>query len=254
VDCLTKLRVDPEGKFEKLILHSIVRARTDPRDLVYSILGLITSGPRIQPNYQKTVLEVFRDATFHAINDRRDLEILWTVHHATEEDIKPCDWPSWVPRWIERPPMLVGSRNRRFCAYKPDVFHKPVLLGDSWSLQIEGQSLASIASMISLGPVDREERLKYQGSGAFIEQIWTAWCTANGSSAVQERYPELIKAFIFTLLCGLPYVWDSTRHPWELCYEAFAAWWTHRLLQYLISEDFPHDPVVTSLSALVWQD
>ena len=163
---LITLRFFPESKFKELIVQSTIRTQTDPRDRVYSILGLVESGPRIQPNYQKTVLEVYRDATLQAINNQRDLEILCTVYHAPEEDMKPYDWPSWVPRWIERPLPPIGSSNRYFCAYKPDIFYEPVLLGDASTLQIEGQLLASVASVISLGPVDREERLQCQGSGA----------------------------------------------------------------------------------------
>ena len=66
---------------------------------------------------------------------------------------------------------------------------------------------------------------------------------SNRKLCCQPKISELIGPFIFTLLCGLPYSWDPKREPWELCYEGFSAWWTRRLVEYVISEDFPHDPV-----------
>jgi hypothetical protein len=72
---------------------------TDPRDRIYGKLGLHAfsrSGMRIEPDYDKTVKEVYRDFAVLGMNHYANLEIL---SFAGLKDRMRHDVPSWVPQW-----------------------------------------------------------------------------------------------------------------------------------------------------------
>ncbi|KAJ1323935.1 HET domain-containing protein [Microdochium nivale] len=67
---------------------------TDERDAIYGVLGLLTV-PRgkglLEPNYDKPVLEVYRDAVEAALHQFENTDVLLYV--------KEGRIPSWVPSW-----------------------------------------------------------------------------------------------------------------------------------------------------------
>ncbi|KAI1174370.1 hypothetical protein F4777DRAFT_580057 [Nemania sp. FL0916] len=92
---------------------------SDPRDHVYAFLGhpaarrhyayrpeqkinylkLVEDGEDtlVQPDYNKTVDEVFLETAIALFNQQHDMRVLGAVRH-TEESLAR-DYPSWVPRW-----------------------------------------------------------------------------------------------------------------------------------------------------------
>ena len=71
---------------------------TDLRDRIYAVRGLLTGGIQeaIEPDYTKSVVDVYRDAVLAYINHTGNLDILGE-----------CQWsdqwnPSWVPNWSFR--------------------------------------------------------------------------------------------------------------------------------------------------------
>ena len=78
---------------------------SDPRDQIFGLLGLATFSsnnssyvpPLLTPDYEKSVEEVFRDATLFVIDDLKGLWLFSEVwHRETDNDSR---FPSWVPRW-----------------------------------------------------------------------------------------------------------------------------------------------------------
>jgi hypothetical protein len=72
------------------------RKASDPRDLVYAILGLVESKDKIDPDYTLPVRPVFARAAFHIIREDESLRIL--TFNDLGRDGK-LGLPSWVPDW-----------------------------------------------------------------------------------------------------------------------------------------------------------
>ena len=82
------------------------RKTTDSRDHVYGLLGLCQrfrlgqSLPKlILPNYQKSLVEVWRDATRFGIEECQSLSYLALVALKPFNAMPDISLPSWVPQW-----------------------------------------------------------------------------------------------------------------------------------------------------------
>ncbi|KAB5515502.1 heterokaryon incompatibility protein-domain-containing protein [Coniochaeta sp. 2T2.1] len=95
--------------FESLLTTFRGRLAGDARDKVFALLGISTlasnaedgeqESPLLQPNYDKSVMEVYRDATRGLIeSDSRFHGALAILKHAVPRSAEP-GWPSWVPDW-----------------------------------------------------------------------------------------------------------------------------------------------------------
>ncbi|KAN0102169.1 Heterokaryon incompatibility protein (HET) domain containing protein [Hyaloscypha variabilis] len=80
----------------------------DPLDLVYSLLGVASDISEIEPDYTKSVQEVFAAITRHIMTTTQSLSILTEVNTKKFDD----SFPSWVPDWRERKLETAFSRLR----------------------------------------------------------------------------------------------------------------------------------------------
>lgn len=69
---------------------------SDPRDKVYSLFRLIREDPRLQPDYKRSVHDLYRDVVIAMIDYSGTLEIL--SHHNAGSNGIP-DMPTWCPDW-----------------------------------------------------------------------------------------------------------------------------------------------------------
>ena len=96
-----RLRLSP-------LLRKLQRFKThDPRDHVYGVLGLYKQhsgikllSPLLEPDYNKSLEHVLRDAARFCMTEQNDLEPLNKVAHWIEGTNEQT--PSWVPRWDRR--------------------------------------------------------------------------------------------------------------------------------------------------------
>lgn len=75
---------------------------SDPRDKVYALLSFLPVcrlRPLIQPDYSKSIAEIFEETTVKVFNYCQTLGLLSEIEHDCAIDE---DWPSWVPRWDHR--------------------------------------------------------------------------------------------------------------------------------------------------------
>ena len=80
---------------------------TDPRDKVYSMLGILGSmGQRayqdLVPDYSKDVFEVYRDFVKCIVTDTKSLDILcldWAPSNHMKTEAGVSELPSWIPDW-----------------------------------------------------------------------------------------------------------------------------------------------------------
>ncbi|WKT41465.1 Heterokaryon incompatibility [Fusarium oxysporum f. sp. vasinfectum] len=85
--------------FKKLVLDARHSKATDPRDKIFSLLGLAHPGYNITPNYSKsnTLSHVLIDTAVKVILFEGDLSIL--LHALQLAKAPSCQLPSWVPDW-----------------------------------------------------------------------------------------------------------------------------------------------------------
>ncbi|KAK4457256.1 heterokaryon incompatibility protein-domain-containing protein [Cladorrhinum samala] len=82
---------------------------TDARDRIFALLGMSFAGNDpdrellIQPNYSQDLSGVYTAATRRILQQDQHLRVLSAVQHGPELDDLDSGYPSWVPRWNEKP-------------------------------------------------------------------------------------------------------------------------------------------------------
>ena len=76
---------------------------SDPRDYIYAFLGhplaAMESGLLIEPDYGKSLVDVYTDAALDLLQHPREGPgVLTSVAHATPDEMEGREFPSWVPR------------------------------------------------------------------------------------------------------------------------------------------------------------
>ncbi|KAI8932021.1 hypothetical protein NX059_010915 [Plenodomus lindquistii] len=88
--------VEPKSlPFANLLALSRISGCQDPKDKVYSLLGLVNrSAFRMTPDYGKPVAEIYSYATRYWINETRSLNCLsWVLN---ETSFRKSEFPSWI--------------------------------------------------------------------------------------------------------------------------------------------------------------
>jgi Heterokaryon incompatibility protein (HET) len=131
----------PSYKWDLLNLLNTFRSRlaTEPKDKLYALLGLSANNedPLLQPDYSKSMMEIFRDATIAVINGPLkfdgNLDVLrWAVPHSDEPG-----WPSWVADWRITDISDVGIPLTGFRASYPAKY-RPLQSPNANTLRVEG--------------------------------------------------------------------------------------------------------------------
>lgn len=98
----------PLGSLLTLLAETRRFKATDPRDKIFSLLGISNEGSNVdfqrdnnlQPSYRKDVVEVYRDlARFYIAKEPQELDVLSHVQHTN--DLTGGSFPSWVPKWFQ---------------------------------------------------------------------------------------------------------------------------------------------------------
>lgn len=93
VSTMTELTRNPKNWLAMLYLASTYSC-LDPRDVIYGLRGIMEfshGGHLLDPDYSKTILEVYRDSCEAALLNFRNTDVL--KHASGVHD------PSWIPQW-----------------------------------------------------------------------------------------------------------------------------------------------------------
>lgn len=96
-----------------LLWHVLPLHSSDPRDKIYSILGLIDTEElqtlNIRPDYTISVEDCYRTATLAIMSSTKNLDVLLT----DRASVSAYNLPSWVPDWsaIDRPTAVALIRD-----------------------------------------------------------------------------------------------------------------------------------------------
>lgn len=80
---------------------------TDPKDAVFSVLGLVKRNEKtndsfqglFKADYRRSLSDILASATKYAIIETQTLDVLRFVRPRLNEDVETSQIPSWVPRW-----------------------------------------------------------------------------------------------------------------------------------------------------------
>lgn len=136
---------------------------SDPRDKIYSILGMLADEARqnyaIVPNYARsnTIVKVYVATAIAILQVECDLSLLVNIRGLESENGSP----SWVPDWSQPQARTLGNLSFSF---KAGIDHRvqAEVLGDGLELKLHGSFIGAVEA---IGPVDSEDAL----------EVLTAW-------------------------------------------------------------------------------
>lgn len=201
----------------------------DPRDRIYAFMGLPLdpsekSGLHLQPDYERTVTEVYVDFAQNYIKASGNLDLLHYVQHTNESVESGC--PSWVPRWdIHLSPTINQPLEERLLP--TDV----ILTNTGCEATKVAQSNLRVRAVLYDEICFDSPMLKYESTSmAIIADIW------RGISEIGLRIPGPIPlaldVYIQTLVKGFHgdvKVWAQHKKAYKLAIS--------RLAQGVISEE-----------------
>lgn len=196
---------------------------SDPKDKVYSLFRLIAEDPRLQPDYSRSVKDLYKDVVRALIDSTGTLDVL--SHHNSGNTQTPSTMPTWCPDWtVLRGSHYLMQRNQYFAAGNTTAH--AVIQGDT--LTVKGRALDRIA-LIS-------KRIKYndfknrRARQATIQRLWRLASTKKDSDFSNYQMPDVPAAFPETLVSlrnrekgpegSKPHVLDS-----GTVQEMWNAWW-----------------------------
>ena len=192
---------------------------TDPRDQVFALFGISRECQHastrhlagFQPNYSKTVVEVYTDFTRAVIEATGNLDILSAVNTFQYDRQRRQGMPSWVPELdqhfnLRRSLSFLGLKGYRTTHGIPKNIE---VSGSPNQLLVRGAVIDSIHISEADKPVLQVRRrnehaarqLFYKSSGDGLSHLW--------HDVQQQQYKyrlpnnqDLLEAFILTLTCG----------------------------------------------------
>ncbi|KIN03036.1 hypothetical protein OIDMADRAFT_144134 [Oidiodendron maius Zn] len=171
---------------------------TDQRDKVYALLSfppLCKLQPPIQPDYSKSVAEVFEEATVRIFTSCQNLSLLSSLEHdcAINEE-----WPSWVPRWdrSRTTQILHNYASGRAQLSLPRIKYRPKVL-TSEGIRI---SRFSWCGVVIGGEVDKAADNKFKMDP--LKQPFQEWLSKYLPKITHSTNPLLL-SIAMTLTVGL---------------------------------------------------
>lgn len=133
------LRLQRKSLEDLTILELLQRFRrsecSNPRDKVYSLLGLANSAssPRITPDYKKPVFDVYLDIMKHNLDGPHpNLDFLGyamkldTPRRPLSAEVSCTTWPTWLPNWDD--PLQIKPFPKMLYRFTPNTKRSLMLL------------------------------------------------------------------------------------------------------------------------------
>ena len=187
-----------------LELISLYRERKckDPRDKIYSLLGLASSGVHarlVDPDYNKSTQEVFEDATVELLQRTGGLQVLSLIFPVASPGDEMKGLPSWAPNWtaegthenfrdlhvrLERVVMYAASRELVHSPIKgmykgngqlhvqAHIIGTILTLGEARESALGPREIAVLKSWHNLANVDANKNRAYPSSTGSEQQIF----------------------------------------------------------------------------------
>lgn len=175
-----------------------IRKATDPRDIVYGLLGLqdcTLVGRILEPDYSKSTAEVYIDVVMAAVNDGSGLRILSNVQHEDSYRQKG-DLPSWVPYWPRQRSVSFLDRQTWYAGGQQAA---EVSFPSRWEMAAGGIVFEEIVSVSDIHPTSLDE---YGSLHPFLDLMLALWSEVNTSNKSGEPSRLSFEALCRTLTGG----------------------------------------------------
>ena len=149
-----RLSATARENWTKTLLYTLIRSRgfkaTDPRDKLYSLLGLVQDSigdkPRLNPIYGDQALsKTYTDAAIQILEDSDDLLLLSCVEGEKFQLKTTEPLPSWVPDWsCEMPLGLRVTGYKRYSA-SGSITQRPKVDTSARTLTLKGINLDDVS-------------------------------------------------------------------------------------------------------------
>lgn len=198
-------------------LHGLLRLgagreATERRDRVFALLGLLREEERgcVGVDYGKAVEVVFAEAARAVVRKEGGLEVLANAF-AYDGDEDAGEWPSWVPDWEASgvTPVSILAEARGFDAAGERGLKLATddgVVGEELVLKIEGVRCGVVKHMSSVA-FDPDNQPVYEDH--VLDQFGDAWTLVLQHARTPYEGEPLIKALLWTMLCGARVLFDS---------------------------------------------
>jgi len=188
---------------------------SDPRDRIYSLLGLCFRREELPtllvPDYEKPARNVHRDAARYLLElpgSSSGLRTLQEVHHTEEPATSTAARPSWVPFWVHQDsgsgwsaPDLVATF-QRYTAHSAHndtmVDIRPAMLEDLDVLELSGLFIDTI---VDASEIFQYEDLAEDDNGVKVRQLVDRVVELLG---VDHKCPDALWEVAVFLFAGTP--------------------------------------------------
>jgi hypothetical protein len=179
----------PNKQLRSLIEQTRSCQCSDPRDRIYALLALSNTPLLLEPDYSKSILEIYRQVVVEHVMRGRDMNIL-----SSWESPSSTDWPTWVPNWT------VPSQ-----CWQP--FSGLYAAGDTYpgiqkpfshdELEVEGVLIGLVADVISL---DTSNKLRGGFNVNLLEKVQQIARDGYGWNIPENRRKDI--SVLCRILCG----------------------------------------------------
>ncbi|KAF2165746.1 hypothetical protein M409DRAFT_24034 [Zasmidium cellare ATCC 36951] len=195
---------------EALLTQAFRFQSTNTLDKVYGLLGMVRPGCDVEPivpDYNKSLKEVYAEATWYAIQEELSLDLLNNITPRRDEPHKNIStandpWPSWVPRYdlnIDKSDRAANSTGTNASNdFEAIVSLDPEL---PFVLQAHGVSLGRIETMRKASPDVLRTNI-YEDHGPMYRHFSYLWDPLFVESKNTTWSPSLIKNIASSLVCG----------------------------------------------------
>ncbi|KAH8879759.1 HET-domain-containing protein [Thozetella sp. PMI_491] len=150
-----KIRPTYRWALEELLQTFRCREASDPRDKVFALVGISElhrelDDPLLQPSYEKSVMEVYRDCWRAFLGHHWDISTPLTKLMMAIPASEEPGWPSWVPDWRVAPWLPRDCMGKVLPSmqfgegFQNKYIHVPLEPGRDSELFVEGHVLGKI--------------------------------------------------------------------------------------------------------------
>ena len=179
------------------LLELIVRFRksrsSDPRDKIYSLLGLANDiDQTLTPDYSKSVNDVYLDYAYHLVQTGNAMEML--IHAGVAQDRERTEvassLPSWVPDWSQKGSDCLTVDPELYQAH--DVSQPTVRLeDDGFGLKVKGMVL-DLLERFHCGGLDVSDLAAWEQSLAEVahpSQLYSEYGSGSYATVLMTALP-----------------------------------------------------------------
>lgn len=212
------------------------RKATDPRDIVYGLLGLQddrSAGRILEPDYNKITAEVYVDVVMVAVNDDNGLRILSNVQH--EDSFRQLDdYPSWTPYWPRQRSVSFLDRGKWYAGGEQAI---EVSFPSRWELLARGVVFEKIVFVSDIHPRSLDEYGSLHPFPELMLEMWRAYALLNLSDeSLQSGFAKLCRTLTAGYTASGEAVHQLDENNRSIFYADYFAF-IERILQYTGQKD-----------------